>query len=48
VENFTRVETFAGPEVDWVRAIVDPADPGLFTFRAEIVPPATDSPEDQG
>jgi hypothetical protein len=37
VENFTRVETFAGPEVDWVRGIVDPDDPGLFTFRPEIV-----------
>jgi hypothetical protein len=41
VENFTRVETFAGPEVDWVRGIVDPHDPGLFTFRPEIVPAPT-------
>jgi hypothetical protein len=41
VANFTRVETFAAPDVEWVRAIVDPADPGLFTFRAENVPQAT-------
>jgi hypothetical protein len=40
VENFTRVETFDGSEPDWVRGIVDPDDPGLFTFRPEIVPAA--------
>jgi hypothetical protein len=38
VENFTRVETFAGPEADWVQGMVDPQDPALFTFRPEIVP----------
>jgi hypothetical protein len=37
VENFTRVETFDGAEPDWVRGIVDPDRPGLFTFRAEPV-----------
>jgi hypothetical protein len=37
VENFTRVETFAGSEPEWVRGIVDPDRPGLFTFRAEPV-----------
>lgn len=37
VENFTRVETFGVPDVHWVRAIVDPKDPNLFTFKPEIV-----------
>jgi hypothetical protein len=37
IENFTRVETFGHPYAHWVRAIVDPADPGVFTFRPEIV-----------
>ncbi len=36
--NFTRVETFGSPEMHWVRVTVDPADPGLFRFQAEIVP----------
>ena len=37
-ENFTRVETFGSPDTHWVRVTVDPADPLVFTFRAEIVP----------
>lgn len=37
-ENFTRVETFGNPDTHWVRVTVDPADPQVFTFRAEIVP----------
>lgn len=37
VENFTRVETFDGSAPDWVRGIVDPDRPGLFTFRAEPI-----------
>ncbi len=37
IENFTRVEVFGSPNVHWVRAIVDPADPGVFTFKAEVV-----------
>jgi hypothetical protein len=37
-ENFTRVETFGSPDMHWVRVSVDPADPGLFRFQAEIVP----------
>jgi hypothetical protein len=46
VENFTRVETFGPAETDWVEGLVDPSDPGLFTFRPEIVPPAaTTGPE---
>jgi len=37
-ENFTRVETFGWPDTHWVRITVDPADPQLFRFKAEIVP----------
>jgi hypothetical protein len=37
VEHFTRVELFGYPEAHWVRAIVDPADPNVFSFRPEIV-----------
>lgn len=37
-ENFTRVETFGWPDSHWVRVTLDPADPQLFRFRAEIVP----------
>jgi len=36
-ENFTRVETFGAPDSHWVRVIVDPADPHLFTVKPEIV-----------
>jgi hypothetical protein len=37
-ENFTRVETFGNPDTHWVRVTVDPADPQVFRFNAEIVP----------
>ncbi len=37
IENFTRVETFGHPDAHWVRAIVDPTDPGVFALRQEIV-----------
>ena len=37
-ENFTRVETFGAPDTHWVRVTVDPSDPQLFSFKAEIVP----------
>ena len=37
VENFTRVETFGNPDVHWVRAIVDPQDPNVFSFHPEYV-----------
>jgi hypothetical protein len=37
IENFTRVETFGYPDTHWVRAIVDPQDPQVFSFRQEIV-----------
>ena len=36
--NFTRVETFGGPDSHWVRVIVDPKDPQLFSYRQEIIP----------
>jgi hypothetical protein len=37
IENFTRVETVGYPDTHWVRAIVDPREPQLFSFRQEIV-----------
>lgn len=37
IENFTRVETFGFPESHWVRVIVDPNDPSVFTFKEQIV-----------
>jgi hypothetical protein len=37
IEHFTRVETFGSPNVHWVRVIVDPSDPQVFTFKPEIV-----------
>jgi hypothetical protein len=37
VEHFTRAELFGYPESHWVRAIVDPSDPNVFSFRPEIV-----------
>jgi hypothetical protein len=36
--NFTRVENFGSPDVHWVRAIVDPRDPDLFSFEPELLP----------
>jgi len=37
IENFTRVETFGDPESHWVRVIVDPNDPQVFTIKQQIV-----------
>ncbi len=37
VENFTRVETFGSPDVHWVRVVVDPTTPWVFTFHQELV-----------
>jgi hypothetical protein len=37
IENFTRVETIGYPDTHWVRAIVDPKDRNVFSFRPEIV-----------
>jgi hypothetical protein len=36
-ENFTRVETFGSPDTHWIRVAVDPADAGVFCFKAEII-----------
>lgn len=36
-QNFTRVESFGFPESHWIRITVDPSDPQLFRFRAEVV-----------
>ena len=38
IVNFTRVENFGSPDVSWVRAIVDPRDPKLFSFKPELLP----------
>lgn len=37
VEHFTRVELFGYPEAHWVRAIIDPSDPNVFSFRPQMV-----------
>jgi hypothetical protein len=37
VENFTRVEVFGDPSVHWVRVLVEPDRPEVFTFRQELV-----------
>jgi len=37
IENFTRVETIGYPDTHWIRAIVDPKDPNVFSFRQQIV-----------
>ena len=38
IVNFTRVENFGSPDVSWVRGIVDPRDPKLFSFKPELLP----------
>lgn len=38
--NFTRLEVFGAPQVNWVRIDVDPANPRLFTISPGIVAPA--------
>jgi hypothetical protein len=37
IENFTRVETIGYPDTHWVRGVVDPQDPNVFSFSQEIV-----------
>ena len=37
IENFRRVETFGTPDVHWIRVIVNPSDPNVFTFKPEFV-----------
>ena len=36
--NFTRVQTYGSPNINWVRVTVDPKTRGLFTFESMIVP----------
>lgn len=38
LDHFTRLEVFGDPDSHWVRVIVDPTVPGLFTIRPEIIP----------
>lgn len=38
VDHLTRLEVFGDPNSHWVRVVVDPAVPGLFTIRPEIIP----------
>jgi hypothetical protein len=38
LDHFTRLEVFGDPDSHWVRIIVDPKTPGLFTIRPEIIP----------
>jgi len=38
LENFTRVETFGSPNIDWVKVTVDPSTRSVFTFEPMIVP----------
>jgi hypothetical protein len=38
VDHFTRLEVFGDPDTHWVRVMVDPAVPGLFTIRPEMIP----------
>ena len=33
VENFTRIESFGSPLLDWIRVGVDPADPRLLAIN---------------
>ena len=37
IQNFTRVEVFGAPDVHWVRGVVDPFDPNLFTFAMHTI-----------
>jgi hypothetical protein len=38
VDHFTRLEVFGDPDSHWVRVMVDPKNPSLFTIRPEIIP----------
>lgn len=40
IETFTRVEVFGAPELDWVRVIVDPANPRLFAITPGSTAPS--------
>jgi hypothetical protein len=37
IQNFTRVEVFGSPDTHWVRVVVDPFDPNVFSFSAQTI-----------
>jgi hypothetical protein len=37
LSNFTRVQTFGSPNVDWIQVTVDPKSRNLFTFEPMVV-----------
>jgi len=37
VQNFTRVESFGHPLVNWVNVLVEPDSPWVFSFREQLV-----------
>jgi len=37
VQNFTRIEVFGSPDVAWIRAVVDPFDPNVFSFAMQTI-----------
>jgi len=38
IQNFTRVEVFGSPDAHWVRVVVDPNDPNVFSFGMQTIP----------
>jgi hypothetical protein len=38
IQNFTRVEVFGSPDTFWVRGVVDPFDPNVFSFSMQTIP----------
>jgi hypothetical protein len=38
IQNFTRVEVFGSPDTYWVRGVVDPFDPNVFSFAMQTIP----------
>ena len=38
IQNFTRVEVFGSPDTHWVRVVVDPFDPNVFSFAMQTIP----------
>jgi hypothetical protein len=37
IQNFSRVEVFGSPDTHWVRVVVDPFDPNVFSFSAQTI-----------
>ncbi|HKN91283.1 MAG TPA: hypothetical protein VJ622_13495, partial [Acidimicrobiia bacterium] len=37
IPNFTRLETFGSPDVDWVKGTADPKSRNYFTFEPMVV-----------